>query len=617
MAGADEQIKRFNDIGKAWGFQLSEEYEDLLKLVRGQKIPYDEGAFPILRWRSGSDQNLYKTLRSEMRNSKSEILKQDINLADITEGIADKKWFDNLRKKFNELYKSKAAAAEYEAVFKEFSEKAMYNAGERRRLILRSKFKDITKAYFGDEKSKDFYLRRNLVFVSWNQYADQVLPCEKCGVLHEQYGCCTNPNCPSNPKPTPNNQWNPNPQPSNPQPRPQPRPNPQPSNPQPQSRPSNPAPRSRAGFPYAPVLVSVVICVVIYFALFNDSIAFSGLPFLRGSDNNRGNVMPGFPKPQTSEPNTHKSSETPRSEYPYTAQIKGTKVNIRTGPTKGAKSYGLFNSDLTLKVTGESGSWRKVEFRDTSGKTNVGWVHGDYVAKVPGGIQSPQNPKAKAETSKPGTVKPGATKPNMAERDITKPGDTQKKPDTQQKKPANNDARINKLLAEAKSLQNQGRVDDALEKYYEVQKIPDGDSKELRDTLLALEKKQKEIKKKNDEAATYEKTGDYLLSQGKYAEAKAQYKKSLLFNENPIVRGKYDGAEALEKSVRLEAEGDALMARNDYAGAMNKYKESYQIVNDSAVETKYNQAAAKRKQQLEWEKAGFQILNGVLNGLKR
>jgi serine/threonine protein kinase len=308
--------------------------------------------------------------------------------------------------------------------------------------------------------------------------------------------------------------------------------------------------------------------------------------------------------------NSRQAVQTPVTvvQFPFDAQIKKnrTDVNIRSQETSKSQSHGKVNGGFPLRVIGESSGqsvgnsklWYKVEYQTSSGRKNTGYIHSSFVERRGSAAAASSQTKNEAPSSS------GPQKNTQAAvRNVPKTNDTA------------NDAKYQNLINEAKQLQNAGRLDEAHKKYSEAQLTRD--SRELRNTMISLEKQINEENKQKQQAASFEKEGDNALSRGKYIEAKGKYRNSLITFYDPRVQGKLDSVESVERASKLSSEGDVLMKQSKYKAAIEKYQESLELVNDPDVALKYSEAARKREEQRKIEQAGMQIIQGVLEGLTK
>lgn len=61
-------------------------------------------------------------------------------------------------------------------------------------------------------------------------------------------------------------------------------------------------------------------------------------------------------------------------------EVSGSLVNIRSRPALSAPRVGRFERGKRLRVIERRGAWTQVEDAETN---KMGWMHGDYLAKVP------------------------------------------------------------------------------------------------------------------------------------------------------------------------------------------------------------------------------------------
>jgi hypothetical protein len=354
MANIEELMQRFFYTGMGWGFQLTDEYEALFNAARGQ-IPYEQPPFPIVRWKNGADRNLYKELRAMLQDSKNELFfRAGRTLEPFSENIIAKMrktWQEDLDRLLQKLIESKASAQECYEGYMQFFQPVISSSGLDSQKKIRTVLSDIAKTYFRDESTKEFFFQRIIIRFMLDEFVDIVIPCGSCGHLHGQNEPCGNPSCPSNVRQQPSSTYSPQPSGSHTSPH----------GSQTYSPPNTT--KQRKGFPIGILVAGAVICILLYLFLIDDF----GLLRRRTTIPIIGGNRDGNPR-QT-------------QTYLYDGRIRGTRVNIRTGPTTGAKSYGLFNNGFRVRVIEISGSWCKVEFRNSSGKTNIGWVHRDYVTR--------------------------------------------------------------------------------------------------------------------------------------------------------------------------------------------------------------------------------------------
>jgi hypothetical protein len=344
MANLDQRIKRFFDIGMNWGFQLAEEYEATFKAMR-DSFPFDLLLFPIVCKKSNADPAAYRELGLMLSDKKNDIfLRSEEKFAPHIEEINSKMpgmWLDNLATLMLEHFKNGANAKQCYDTYQQFFQKGLASPSAE----IRKAITDISSTYFGNEDNKEFYFKRMTTRFFLDNFVDGCSICTQCGYPYPQNSSCQNSACSLNCGGQSQAQsW------------------------------GGSAANSAAGYGgtsgsqnNVSGFAKIILALVIAFFLFAGAHFFLTRNYL----GNKVRIVP----------DQNEESRGVRQTFPFDGRIRGTRVNIRTGPTKGAKSYGLFNNGFRVRVIEISGSWCKVEFRNSNGKTNVGWVHKDYVTR--------------------------------------------------------------------------------------------------------------------------------------------------------------------------------------------------------------------------------------------